>query len=182
MGDTRLAKARAEELLHAHGVAQPPVDVRVIAEKEGIRVLFEELEPGISGFVVRNGSEVSIGINADHHSNRQRFTLAHELGHYTLHFPEMEKYPTAVFVDADKPKVLFRADTPATPNAHEIDANTFAASLLMPEEFMRRDVLSPIQLHDESIIKQLAQRYSVSAQALVIRLMELRLIQDHAGS
>jgi Zn-dependent peptidase ImmA (M78 family) len=59
----------------------------------------------------------------------------------------------------------------------EVEANYFAANLLMPESFLRRD-LSKVRLSalDEAQMRSLAQRYGVSAQALTIRLMDLELL------
>jgi Zn-dependent peptidase ImmA (M78 family) len=182
MVDVEKARERAAELLRAHDVQQPPVDVRSIAEREGIRVMFEELEDSISGFVVRRGVDTSIGVNKEHHSNRQRFTLAHELGHYRLHI-QPRNNPTAVYVDAEQTLVHFRAEIPdAPPNADEVEANSFAAALLMPEDFVRRDLHgTSVNAHDDSAIRHLAKRYGVSVQALTIRLVELGLIRNVAG-
>ncbi|MEW6229875.1 MAG: ImmA/IrrE family metallo-endopeptidase, partial [Bacillota bacterium] len=67
----------------------------------------------------------------------------------------------------------FRDDTSALGvDQDEISANRFAAELLMPEEFLARDV---DELSDdlEWAITYLAQRYRVSEQAMTIRLMKL---------
>jgi hypothetical protein len=77
MIDVDNARERAQELLRVHDVQQPPVDVRSIAEREGINVLFEQLEDRISGFVVRRGDITSNGVNSDHHIKRQSIKLAH---------------------------------------------------------------------------------------------------------
>ncbi len=132
------------------------------------------LEDQISGLLVRKGPVTFIGVNAVHQLNRQRFSLAHELGHVRLH----EGEPTAVHVDADDSMIYFRAESSAEPpNPVEIEANTFAAALLMPEEFIRQDLQgNRIDAYDESAIRRLARRYGVSQQTLTIRLMELGLL------
>lgn len=182
MADVRAAKERAEELLRLHGVKHPPVDVRAIAEREGIHILFDELEDEISGFIVKKGPATSIGVNAAHHPHRQRFTLAHELGHYRLHIA-MSQEPTTVYVDAEQTQIHFRVDfTVSANNDREIEANTFAASLLMPEAFVTDDLRGKsVSLHDESAVRLLSRRYGVSPQALTIRLMELGLIRNTAN-
>ncbi len=60
-------------------------------------------------------------------------------------------------------------------NVREIEANLFAAELLMPEEFLMRDVkrVCLLDLLDEEAVKELAQQYKVSAQAMTIRLTTL---------
>lgn len=182
MADVRAAKERAEQLLREYGVEHPPVDVRSIAERQGIQVLFNELEDEISGFIVKKGAATAIGVNAAHHSNRQRFTLAHELGHYRLHIAPSEN-STAVYVDAENTQVHFRAElSNVVPDEREVEANTFAAALLMPAEFVMHDMRDKaISVHDESAIRQLARKYGVSAQALTIRLVELGLIRNVAN-
>jgi Zn-dependent peptidase ImmA (M78 family) len=172
MPNLHLAMQRALDLLQSHGIQEPPVDVRLIAEKEGVKVIFENLEDEISGVLVvnRNG-DTSIGVNKLHHPNRQRFTLAHELAHWKLH-------PNEPTVHVDESMLYFRGEgmyPPSQPG--EVEANYFAANLLMPETFLRRD-LSKVRLSalDDAQMRTLAQRYGVSAQALTIRLMDLRLL------
>jgi Zn-dependent peptidase ImmA (M78 family) len=165
------ATKSARELLESHGVQQPPVDVDAIAKAEGVQVVYEELEDRISGILVQKDDATIIGVNKLHHAHRQRFTLAHELGHYTLH-------PHNPTVWVDDLMVHFRGENmyaPATPE--EVEANAFAATLLMPEEFLKHDLAGRvIDVLDEVAVRRLAQRYRVSPQALTIRLMELGLL------
>ena len=92
------------------------------------------------------------------HPNRQRFSIAHELGHYILdHNP--------VYSDAEPEEI----STPTSINERE--ANAFAAELLMPEEWVREDWK---ELKNSS---QMAIRYIVSDQSMWIRLEDIRLIQ-----
>ena len=166
------ATKSAQHLLEEHGVQQPPVDVEALAQQIGIRVVYEQLEDNISGLLVVQEDNTTIaGINSLHHSNRQRFTLAHEIGHYTLH-------PHSPTVWVDDAMVHFRGEdlhAPATPE--EVEANTFAANLLMPEPFLKQDLQGrAIDAMDEAAVRRLAQRYRVSTQALTIRLIELGLL------
>lgn len=181
MADYRRAKKRAREVLDAHQVQHPPVDVWSIAQDEGIRVVEKDLEDRISGLLVRKGETASIGVNALHHPNRQRFTLAHELGHYHLHGTG----PTVVYYDDTESMLYFRAGggTLAPSSPEEVEANTFAAALLMPEHFLRQDLREhKLDAHDESALRRLAKRYKVSPQALTIRLMELGLLRGLGAS
>jgi Zn-dependent peptidase ImmA (M78 family) len=166
--DVTQAKKAALRMLAESDIRHAPVDVLALAESRGIRVVYEELEDKVSGMLVQTADETVIGINARHHVNRQRFTLAHELAHYVLHAPS----PT-VYVDGMM--VHFRSDSlfpPAKPI--EIEANAFAATLLMPPELLRRDLAGrTIDAFDESPVRRLAQQYGVSPQALTIRLLEL---------
>jgi len=168
----RAAEKRAAEILTQYGVSGPPVDVERIASNVGAEVAYERLEPEISGILVSApDGHVRIGVNNQHHRNRQRFTIAHEIGHHLLH----SKQPT-LFVDGQM--VYFRdgiASTASDPR--EIQANAFAAALLMPERVLRDDLRDEgVDALDEVAVRTLAERYQVSQQALTLRLLNLGLI------
>src|SRR5947199_10768003 len=80
-------RAVALELLESHHVKKPPVPVDAIAQRMGAAVIKKHSDSEISGFILRDSAknEVIIGVNESHHPNRQRFTVAHELGHLLLH-------------------------------------------------------------------------------------------------
>lgn len=163
------AKQEAKDVLRKFG-DDVPVDVTAIAKANGIDVQLQGLEDEVSGMLlVRDGRPI-ICINAHHHPNRQRFSLAHELGHFLLH---REKEP--FFIDA---AVFFRSEG-ATPEtwAQERAANAFAAELLLPERKLKELWQSePIDVFDDTAIRRLADRLGVSTQALAIRLSELGLV------
>ena len=171
MANVEKAQKIADDVLREHGVQQPPVDVLALAQEHGIHVVFQELDDNISGMLVETGHETVIGVNARHHENRQRFTLAHELAHARLH----ANNPT-VYVDGMM--VHLRAQGAHEPAPIEVEANAFAAALLMPEDFLRADLSDrTADMFDEIAVKRLARRYKVSVQALTIRLMELGLLR-----
>ena len=57
----------------------------------------------------------------------------------------------------------------------EIEANAFAAELLMPENWLRSSLKEPLDEFDDDEIKRLAKDYKVSAQAMTFRLTNLNL-------
>jgi hypothetical protein len=62
-------------------------------------------------------------------------------------------------------------------NPEEIEANIFAAELLMPAECLQKDLTNKdIDAENDETIKDLRQRYQVSGQALVYRLANLGLL------
>jgi Zn-dependent peptidase ImmA (M78 family) len=64
-----------------------------------------------------------------------------------------------------------------TDHDQEREANAFAAELMMPESAIRSlMVTDPIDVFDDAAVKQLANRFGVSTQALIIRLTELDLV------
>src|SRR6266446_589711 len=116
---------RAERLLAKAGVSSLPVPVLAIAKSLGIIVQCGPLPDDLSGFLVHEDERTIIGVNNRQAKSRQMFTVAHELGHFILH-------PTANFVD--RTLIYFRnARSREAIDPREIQANEFAAALLMPE-------------------------------------------------
>jgi len=167
------AERRAHELLRDHRVSTPPVDVEALAAAQHIAIESQDLGPSISGLVVRGpDGRATIGVNALHHPNRRRFTIAHEIGHHLLHADS-----ATLFVD--EMMVHFRdAASTAKADPREMEANAFAAALLMPEDWLRVDLRDrKIDLSDDVSVRNLATRYQVSQQALTFRLMNLNLLE-----
>src|SRR4051812_22563300 len=120
------AVRKAKDTLDRVG-SKVPVDVEAAAKACGVRVVHQDLEDSVSGMLVIKDGHGVIGVNQNHHPNRRRFTIGHELGHYILH-----RRKAKVFVDASP--VFFRDETSADgTETQEVDANAFAAELLMPE-------------------------------------------------
>ena len=147
-----------------------PVAIDEIIEAEGIVLRKEPLEKDVSGMLVINGTQPVIGVNSGHTSNRQRFTMAHELGHYILH-----RNTSNVFFDESL--LFFRNQTSSEgTKRQEIEANNFAAELLMPEPAIREILEEPIDAFNEYEVEELASEFEVSPQALTIRLTRLGLL------
>jgi len=157
-------RKEVSELLKANGIRTLPIPVDTIAENLGIEIKYEPAEDALSGALIRNSQEVVIGVNSEHHPNRQRFTIAHEIGHFVLH------RGIKLHVDED-----FRVNLrDGSTNADEIEANAFAAELLMPTAFMEREAQKIGQI-DEAAKKRMARRFQVSVMAMEIRLANLGL-------
>jgi Zn-dependent peptidase ImmA (M78 family) len=167
------AKKLAQALIKIHKLIAP-VDVKFLVQQEGIVIREESLEDSVSGMLVIKDNQSVIVVNINHHPNRQRFTIAHELGHYFLH-----KNSANVFFDES---LLFFRDEKSAQGIkfQEIEANTFAAELLMPEQVMRERIsqepLDALDDVEQSAFGRLATEFQVSCQALTIRLMRLGLI------
>lgn len=168
--DLHTAEHQARELL---AKLDDPirVDVHKIAQQLNLKVHYQELEDAVSGMLMVKNGLAAIGVNKHHHLNRQRFTIAHEIGHYLLH---ASKAP--VFIENLD---LYRDESSSEgTDAWEVEANTFAAELLMPEEVLRR-LVKDIHIDpffDEHIIRRLATRLQVSPQALTVRLTRLGML------
>ncbi|MEW8441818.1 MAG: ImmA/IrrE family metallo-endopeptidase [Candidatus Thiodiazotropha taylori] len=168
-------RKKVEGLLDRNGVTKPCVDVVEIADKEGVRITYEVLEDDVSGFLVVKNRQGTIAVNSTHHNNRQRFTIAHELGHYFLHSVDNGK--DDLFIDK---KVFHRGQSASEGTVRkEIEANRFAAELLMPRSMMKEAVKEEggdIDLSDDVVIFNLSNLFCVSEQALTYRLTDLNII------
>lgn len=165
----RLIRTEVSDLLEINQIVNAPVDVERIARNLGILVRRTPTDDDISGFLLRDaGGRAVIGVNTLHHPNRQRFTIGHEIGHFILH-PQGEMH-----VDRTVIKLRDRASSQGE-DLEEIEANAFAAELLMPFGFLSRDLerLPPIDFHDDRRMQQLAKSYQVSVQAMTNRLVSL---------
>ena len=122
-----------------------------------------------------DGSGV-IGVNSSHSVTRQRFTIAHEIGHFLLHTDE------DVHIDEKRP--IGRRDdlSGQAVDACEIEANQFAAELLMPESLVREFVRNLGSNHPETsvedAIEELARTFRVSQLAMTYRLTNLRIVRS----
>lgn len=168
----RLARRRAEELITAVGITEVPVALDRIAKHLNASVQYKPFDGDLSGLMRRNPDGTAIiGINVSHPLTRRRFTLAHEIAHLVLHSDEK------LHVDSSFPVAFRNESSGLGTDDLEIEANQFAAALLMPEEFLRRDIIEADHTNDfEDVIGTLARRYRVSAQAMGIRLNALGLL------
>jgi Zn-dependent peptidase ImmA (M78 family) len=161
------ARAHAQSLLTEHAVTTLPVPVEKIAKSRGIAVRFSPLDQELSGMaLIKDGVSV-IGVNALHHPNRQRFTIAHELGHHIMHRELIDGT-----VHIDKGFTLWRDSVAAQgTDLVEMQANAFASELLMPKQFISQiDGIENLDIDDEVGMKALAKRFRVSVTALQNRL------------
>lgn len=157
-----------DELLDRHSLTTAPVPVERIAAAEGIAISKKPLDDDVSGFLLRAGANKVIGVNSTQAANRRRFTVAHELGHALLH------EGGELHVDRGF-RINFRdVNSSLASDIEEIEANTFAAWLLMPTRFLLKQVgSSHLDIDDGDEVAKLAKRYGVSTQAMTYRLLNL---------
>ncbi len=171
----------ADKILQSHAMMTPPVDVLRVAELLGYRVVLKFFdEADLSGTVIRDDrGTVTLGINTLHPLVRQRFSIAHEIGHAWLHLSRATR--ESFFVDP--PAGVFFRDSNASrgEDQKEIEANQFAAALLMPGQLVH-DWLGALaqsarKLTIEAAVSDLAVRFNVSTQAMRFRLVTLGFIE-----
>jgi Zn-dependent peptidase ImmA (M78 family) len=164
-GYARLRR-RADELLI--GLSKPPVDLSAIAQRLGVEIRLFELGAEVSGILYRDGDRKVVVVNNKHSNVRQRFTIAHELGHLILHKGEPVHVDEGFRVNLRDPR------SATAEEVEEIEANAFAANLLMPSTWLKRDIDSDqLDPGDEEQLGKLAARYGVSLHAMALRLASL---------
>jgi Zn-dependent peptidase ImmA (M78 family) len=159
---------QAQNLLARLTIKSLPTPVEKIAKALGAEVRFAPFDEELSGMIyVKEGVPI-IGVNSLHHPNRQRFTIAHELGHLELH---REMITSNVHVDKEFPALMRDTKSSTGTEQIEIEANQFAAELLMPR-LMIDQVLAGKQfdIDDDRPIEELAKKFRVSKQALEYRI------------
>lgn len=135
-----------------------PVNLEPLIRELGIELDKKADLPGdIAGQIERlpNGS-FKISVNTDDHYFRQRFTMAHELAHFIFH--------KDLIGDGITDNRLYRSTNPQITEAHEVEANKFAASLLMPLRHIMRDY------EEMGDVAKVANKWKVSPKAMRIKL------------
>lgn len=146
------------DTLRAHwGLGLDPIpDLAELLEERGIKVLFLELRTvaGLTAHVGRTGKAFVpvIVVNVREWGERQRFTLAHELGHLLMRAQEGREGERA--------------------------AHRFAGALLMPADRLRAEIGRRRQLVSRGELLELKKLFGVSVQALTYRCRDLEIIPD----
>lgn len=153
---------RAAEALRASwGLPSGPLlDLEATVEDAtGAYTAYVNMPPGVDGLYLSDelAGTVVLAVDVAAECERQRFTLAHELGHFI----------------ANDSHLLIDGGSRTGPA--ETAANAFARHLLLP----LHDVQSYSSTWDERIVGDLAWRYRVSPHAAAIQLRRANLIPDH---
>ena len=163
---------QAKQLLADAGVDTPPVPVEQVADHLEIKIELADLGEDCSAILVRDreGDRAVIGVNWSHHSNRRRFSIAHEIAHYVLHKGD-------TYIDKEY-RVNFRdLESGSGTQQEERAANAFAATLLMPAAWVREAFKQQsFDLTEDDSLEILAKKFQVSTQAMTYRLINLQII------
>jgi Zn-dependent peptidase ImmA (M78 family) len=163
----------AAKLIQTAAIDRPPVPVERIAATLGAQITYEAFDGSVSGMLFRDSQRTLIGVNSTHASNRQRFTIAHEIAHLKLH--------KGVFID-QLVRVNWRDGISDT---EEAEANAFAAELLMPRKLMTAEIenwlLKRPTIDPETLIAELAATFRVSTEALRYRLTNLGVLGPYSS-
>lgn len=150
-----------------------PVDPFAIATRLGIDVLLGSFQDdSVEGVLRTQEGRPQILVRVASRLDRQKFTVAHELGHFVLHWPNVPepREDQENFVDDDL--LLYRRGSDQTSLSQsdrdkEVQANMFAAALLMPA--------SAVTAHSRTSrsARVLAKQFGVSELAMRYRINEL---------
>lgn len=130
----KMAKQKAEALLRDQGIQTLPIDPFVIAKNHDIEVLSKpDTVEGVSGMLLRYGDAFGI-MYATHIKSEgfQRFSVAHELGHYFLEGHVDHVLPKD---GVHQSRAGFTSSDP-----YELEADHFAAGLLMPSGLFKKEL------------------------------------------
>jgi len=204
------AQLLLDEWAEAHEVTEPPVPVDDILELHlelgfCLANLQAELgHPDVLGGIWFGDRMIKIDQSLDPSIQprllgRYRFTLAHEVGHWRLHRQHLMDDPSAKSLFEANCEPAFVQRSSANP-PEEIQANAFAACVLMPRQMVFDEWAKWRGSHDQVAIsslpvgdyhadrqaneemamdqfcKPLSERFEVSAQAMRYRLQKLELL------
>lgn len=140
------------------GISEPPSDLHELLEGFGFIVLEAPLPKEVSGLYLRGRrGEVSLLIQPEEVDGRQRFSLAHELGHALL--------------DSETAIVSEHGSTTAT----EVRANSFAGELLLPTVELKKHCVKIGKTADQLDfidVAKLAAEFHLTYAATAYRLFQ----------
>jgi Zn-dependent peptidase ImmA (M78 family) len=151
----------------ALGLGTGPLEdvLATVEDAAGVAVAVLALDDGVAGACMQRGGTPLAFVNGREALVRQRFTLAHELGHHRLGHPAHTDTVAAVTGGSRDPR--------------EVQANGFAAEFLMPyggvKEWWQREGSNPV--HFEAVVR-LADHFHVSRSVARIRLQTMRILRD----
>lgn len=153
--NTNYRPLSAQDVLSRYWDNKIPVDPISIAKKLGARIFRSESINYTGEFLFHEGKPIIV-YKPSGNSKRDRFTIAHELGHLALnhgasHRDTFSSFDTGNFIPEER------------------DANRFAAEVLMPEAAVKFAVLEA----GLTTVNELCDYFDVSATAMRIRLQTL---------
>ncbi|WP_334090070.1 ImmA/IrrE family metallo-endopeptidase [Helicobacter typhlonius] len=162
MSEARYTKEQisnlAEDVLEFYSNKQYPVKVLSIAHNLGLQVFKTTFSrDDVSGML--KAREAKIYIAESDGIRRQRFSIAHEIGHYVLH------YKGNIFAEKEEKKhISYRNNLSSLGfSIKEIEANFFAANLLMPQDRVK-------ELYEQGFsLYEIADFFQVSYTAMAHR-------------
>lgn len=165
------ADATARDFVDRYGLKEVPVDPEAVARELGAVVVRQSSPEELSGMLLRRNDHIVIGLNSEREPARQRFALAHLVGHLHLHRSRNLILDTVARYS--------HGNLPSMPtDREEAEANRFAGALLVPESTVRRMAQEADSRTAAQFVDILAPRFGVTASVMSYRLMNLGIIVD----
>lgn len=150
----------AEQSLRALGVSEPSeIDLEAIAWSLGAQVKFKPLD-GCEAIIIGKAERAIITVNSNSHPRRQRFSIAHELGHWKFHRGKMM---------ACRSDDIGNFTQGACPP--EKIADQYAADLILPN-YLFRPMLREFSRLNFNVIRKVADIFDTSITATAIRFIQ----------
>lgn len=152
----------AERAIVTRYTADVPVKVGELAKELGLSVVRSPLPPKISGLIQPSAETPSgfiIKVNKYESTERQRFTIAHEIAHFLLHRKDIG----AGVIDS----IMYRS---TLTSRKEVEANQLAADIVMPRTLVGRQYRDIDGTDNENVVEDLAAIFRVSVPAMEVRL------------
>lgn len=166
----RIARFRSTEARQALGLAaHEPIDIiKILRENADISFVIRPFSTSLSGMFIRMSASQIIVINSSKSLGHQTFTVAHEYYHLIYDKGMSSRVcATGKFND---------------PSPSEVEADYFAANLLMPAEALDNRLTKRLsrrkELQLEDVI-HLEQYFGVSHKAMLVRLVQLQYISKN---
>jgi Zn-dependent peptidase ImmA (M78 family)/DNA-binding XRE family transcriptional regulator len=157
-----------------------PIPIEHVIEAMGLKILWEPLEEPAGERILGALDPNTRTIHLNEHHLRlfgdvigpEPFTLSHELGHWLYDADDPDQL---TLLDGVEGRILCRGirQVHLTEQARirEVNANRFAASLLLPRDLVVAQVGEPISTEEQ--LKATARNWGVSRQTLEIRLRQM---------
>lgn len=154
------AREMARKLLKENRIKKPPVDLKAILNKKGYMYLeMDNFLDSVDAIFVNKDGKIYAAVNAKHHVYRQRFSLAHELGHITLCHGE-PYYNSCTSLNNP---VIKKPHFPIE-SIFEVEANIFAGELLVPLDILK------IEIKKTRDFQELSKIFMVSKEVVGIAI------------
>lgn len=163
------ADSEARELIDEHGLTELPVDLDKVARSLGAIVVRQPINNELSGMLMRRNGTIVIGLNSHLGPARQRFVLAHLIGHLHLH-----RSRDLILDTVDRHRLGNLASMPT--DREEAEANRFASGLLVSEPVVRRMAAEADFDTSDQLVDLLTPRFGVTRTVMAYRLLSLGII------
>ncbi len=143
----------ARELLKRCNINEPPVDLRIIIEKEGLEYQEVDYFPDdVDALIIPMQGRVIAAVNKNQSPNRRRFSLAHELCHHLLH-RDRSLLEDRMTVDWRPPS----RDEIHSKDVFEAEADIFAGEVLISLPFLKKTFKPGMTAQDVARLFEVSQ-------------------------